>query len=234
MSKTIGSFESSGCSQQCTRDIGGTRRCMQCVRIGKFRKTTVARVTETQAAEKLERVFTDVMGLFRVESLLGFPFCIVFAEQYTKFVFVDLLKAKNEALANRKKFVLSVGTPMKLRQHNSKQTLSEHFKLFCLEAGTLQEKTIPEAPQQNALAERCNRTLLEMPRCLHIDSGLPRMMWATVTLHATRIRNLVARREEEKRPKDLFHGINSMLLISNLSIFLNSLHEEDEQRCQQI
>ena len=81
-------------------------------------QTPVPRVAETQAEEKLERVFTDVMGPFRVESLSGLRFCIVFADQYTKFVFVDLLKAKSEALASLKEIVLSVGTPKKLRQGN--------------------------------------------------------------------------------------------------------------------
>ena len=61
-------------------------------------------------------------GSFRVESLSGFQFCILFADQYTKFVFV--LKAKNEALASLKKFVLTVGTPKKLRQSNAKEFLS--------------------------------------------------------------------------------------------------------------
>ena len=74
--------------------------------LAKTTKTPVPRVAEAQAEEKLERVFTDVMGLFRVESLSGFRFCIVFADQYTKFVFVDLLKAKSEALASLKKFDL--------------------------------------------------------------------------------------------------------------------------------
>ena len=84
--------------------------CNVCA-LAKITKTPVPRVAETQAEEKLERVFTDVMGPFRVESLSGFRFCIVFADQYTKFVFVDLLKAKSEALASLKRFVLSVGTP---------------------------------------------------------------------------------------------------------------------------
>ena len=99
-------------------------------------QTPVPRMAETQAEEKLERVFTDVMGPFRVESLSGFRFCIVFADQYTKFVFVDLLKAKSEALASLK-FVLSVGTPEKLRQENAKEFLSEQFKMYCLDAGLL-------------------------------------------------------------------------------------------------
>ena len=49
--------------------------------LAKITKTPVPRVAETKAEEKLERVFTDVMGPFRVESLSGFRFCIVFADQ---------------------------------------------------------------------------------------------------------------------------------------------------------
>ena len=142
----------------------------------------------------------------------------MFADQYTKFVFVDLLKAKSEALASLKKCVLSVGTPKKLRQDNAKEFLSEQFMTYCLDAGILQEKTIPEKPQQNGLTERCNRTLVEMARCLLIDSGLPKMMWGAAILHATRIRNLVVRREE-KCPAELMRGMKSKLSISKLSIF---------------
>ena len=167
---------------------------------------------------KQKRVFTDVMGPFRVESLSGFRFCIVFADQYTKFVFVDLLKAKSEALASLKKFVLNVGTPKKLRQDNAKEFLSEQFKKYCLDAGILQEKTITETPQQNGLAERCNRTLVEMARCLLIDSELPEMMCGAAILHAARIRNLVVRREE-KCPAELMRGIKPELPICKLSIF---------------
>ena len=179
--------------------------CNVCA-LAKITKTPVPRVAETQAEEKLERVFTDVMVPFRVESMSGFRFCNVFADHYTKFVFVDLLKAKSEALASLKKFVLSVGTPKKLRQDNGKKFLLEPFKMYCLDAGILQEKTIPETPQQNGLADRCNRKLLEMARGLLLDSGLPKMMWGAAILHATRIRNLVVRRGEEKSPAELMRG----------------------------
>ena len=108
---------------------------------------------------------------------------------------------------------------MKLRQDNAKEFLSEQFKTYCLDAGILQETTIPETPQQNGLAERCNRTLLEMARCLLIDSGLPKMMWGLAILHAARIRNLVVRRGEEKCPAELMRGIKPKLPISKLSIF---------------
>ena len=165
--------------------------CNVCA-LAKITKTPVTRVAETQAENKLERVFTDVMGPFRVESLSGF------ADQDTKFVFVELFKAKSEALTRLKKFVLSARTRKKLRQDNAKEILSEKFKTYCLDAGILQEKTIPETPKQNGLADRCNRTLLEMARCWLIDSGFPKMMWGAAVLHATKIRNFVVRRGEEK------------------------------------
>ena len=190
--------------------------CNVCA-LAKITKTPVPRVAETQAEEKLERVFTDVMGPFRVESQSGFRFCIVFADQYMKFVFVDWLKAKSEALASLKKFSLSVGTPKKLRQDNAKEVLSEQFKTYCLDGGILQKKTIPETPQQNGLAERCNRTLLEMARCLLIDSVLPKMTWAAAIFYATRMTNLIVRRREEKCPAELMRGIKPKLSISKLS-----------------
>ena len=190
--------------------------CNVCA-LTKITKTPVPSVAETQAEEKLERLFTDVIGLFRVESLSVFRFCVVFANQYIKFMFLNLLKANNEALASLKKFVVSVGTTKKLRQDNAKEFLSEHFKMYCLDAGIVRKKSTPETPQQNELAERCNRTLLEMARCLLIDSGLTNMMWGAAGLQATMISNLVVR--QEKCPAELMRGTKPKLSISKLSIF---------------
>ena len=167
----------------------------------------------------MERVFTDVMGTFRVASLSGFRFCFLFAVQYTKFVFVDLPKAKREALASLKKIVLSVGTPKKLRQDNAKEFVSEQFNTYCLDARILQKKTIPEMPQQNGLAERYNRTLLEMAGCLLIDSGLPKIMWGIAIFQATSIRIFVVRRRGEKCPAELMRGTKPKISIIKLSNF---------------
>ena len=45
--------------------------CNVCA-LAKIKKNPVTKVAETQAEEKLERVLTDVMGPFRVDSLSGF------------------------------------------------------------------------------------------------------------------------------------------------------------------
>ena len=71
MAQTIGSFESTGCGQGSTKSSRGTVDpvdvCNVCA-LATITKTPVPRVAVTQAEENLERVFTDVMGPFRVES----------------------------------------------------------------------------------------------------------------------------------------------------------------------
>ena len=84
---------------------------------------------------------------------------------------------------------------------------SEQYKMYYLYTSILKEKTIPETPQQNGLADMCNKALLEMVRCLLIDSRLPKM-WGASILHATRIRNLIVTREE-KCPAELIRGIKA-------------------------
>ena len=102
--------------------------------------------------------------------------------------------------------------------------------MYCLDAGILQEKTLPETPQQNGIAERCNSTLLEMARSLLIDSVLPKMMWGTAILHATSIRNLGLKRGEEKCPAELMRGIEPKLSISKLSIFGCTVFMRNQER----
>ncbi len=40
------------------------------------------------------------------------------------------------------------------------------------------EVTIPRTPEQNGVAERMNRTLMESVRSMLADSGLPKQFWA--------------------------------------------------------
>ena len=205
--------QQNGLAERCNRTLLEIARCLL-IYSDLPKMMWGAAILHATRIRNLERVFTDVMGPF--ESRVRVRFCIVFADQYTKFVFVDLPKAKSEALASLKKFVFSVGTPKKLRQDNAKEFLSEQFKMFCLDAGILQEKTIPETAQQNGLVESSNRTLLDMARCLLIDSGLPKMMWEAAILYATRSRKLVVRQGEEKCRAELMRALKPKLSISKL------------------
>lgn len=55
--------------------------------------------------------------------------------------------------------------------------------------GIRREFTTPHIPQQNGVAERMNRTLVEMARCMLIQSKLPIQFWAEAVNTASYIRN---------------------------------------------
>lgn len=50
-------------------------------------------------------------------------------------------------------------------------------------------RSAPYTPQDNAIAERANRTVMESARAMLEHAGLPRSFWAEVVTHATDIRN---------------------------------------------
>lgn len=56
-------------------------------------------------------------------------------------------------------------------------------------SGIKRRLTTTYTPQQNGTAERKNRTLVEMARCMLIESGLPPCFWAEAISTANHIRN---------------------------------------------
>jgi len=57
------------------------------------------------------------------------------------------------------------------------------------ERGIRRRLTVPHTPEQNGIAERKNRTLVEAARCMMIQSGLPPSFWAEAISTANYIKN---------------------------------------------
>ena len=51
------------------------------------------------------------------------------------------------------------------------------MKHFLLEHGLVHQTSCPDTPQQNGIAERKNRTLLEITQALLIESNAPASFW---------------------------------------------------------
>ena len=52
------------------------------------------------------------------------------------------------------------------------------FEEFCKNEGIVRHRTVRMTPQQNGVAERMNRTLLERARCMISNAGLTKDFWA--------------------------------------------------------
>ena len=65
----------------------------------------------------------------------------------------------------------------RLRTNNGMEFCGKKFNEFCKNEGILRQRTIRHTPQQNGVAKRMNRTLLEKTRCMLSNVGLSKEFW---------------------------------------------------------
>ncbi|GJX15071.1 ribonuclease H-like domain-containing protein [Tanacetum coccineum] len=79
---------------------------------------------------------------------------------------------------------------------------------FCREKGIKREYSVARTPQQNGVAKRKNRTLIEAARTMLADSKLPTTFWAEAISTACYVQNRVLIvKPHNKTPYELFRGI---------------------------
>ncbi|KAH9801551.1 hypothetical protein KPL71_001080 [Citrus sinensis] len=64
-----------------------------------------------------------------------------------------------------------------LRTYNGLEFCNRKFETFCQKHDILRHKTVRFTPQQNGLAKRMNRTIVDKTRCMLINSKLSRCFW---------------------------------------------------------
>ena len=80
------------------------------------------------------------------------------------------------------------------------------FVKFLQENGIVAQYTSPGSPDQNGVAERRNRTLLDMVHSMLSSSNLPKFLWTEALKTAVYILNRVPTKAVPKTPFELFKG----------------------------
>ncbi|KAJ9539426.1 hypothetical protein OSB04_032159 [Centaurea solstitialis] len=75
------------------------------------------------------------------------------------------------------------------RSDNGGEFVNTHMKQFFQSKGIIHQTTCPHTPEQNGVAERKNRILLEMTRALLIESQVPQVYWPEALATATYLLN---------------------------------------------
>lgn len=153
--------------------------------------------TGTRASGLLELIHTDVCGPLPVMSMGGGKLFLTFIDDYSRMLHVFILRSKGEVFS---KFVLykkQVENELNLkikavRSDNGTEFVNRNFCEFFEKHGIRHEKSTPYSPQQNGLAERMNRTIIEKVRCMLIDSKLTKNFWAEAVCAAVDIINNVS------------------------------------------
>jgi len=137
----------------------------------------------------LDYIHSDLWGPSPKISYGGSSYFVSFIDDYSRKVWIYLLKKKADVFDIFKQFRAlvekSTGRFIKcLRTDNGTEFTSKEFDNYCKKDGIERHKTTVYTPQQNGVAERMNRTLLERARSMLSNANLQQELWGEALLTA--------------------------------------------------
>ena len=128
------------------------------------------------------------------KSLSGGEYFLTFIDEKARYTWISILKHKDEVFPRflewKAEVERSINQKLKvLRTDNGGEYMSAGFKKCLKKKGVRHELTVPKTPEQNGVAERMNRTLVEVVRTMLADAKLPHRFWAEALSTAVSLRN---------------------------------------------
>nr|GEU54646.1 hypothetical protein [Tanacetum cinerariifolium] len=133
-------------------------------------------------------------------------------DDFSRFTWTFFLKSKDETSGILKKFITKIKNLKDLkvkiiRCDNEGEFRNKEMSDFCLQKGIKREFRNAMTPQQNGVAERRNRTLIEAARTMLADAKLPVTFWAEAVNTTCYVQNRVlVNKSHNKTPYELFNG----------------------------
>ena len=195
--------------------------CESCI-IGKHQRASFPS-SSYRAEDRLELVHTDLCGPMQTESLGGSHSFLTFIDDFSRKVWVYFLKYKSETFTKFKEFKAEAekqsGRFIKvLRSDGGGEYDSGDFVDFCKHHGIKKQTTTRYTPQQNGVAERKNRTIMNMARSLLKARNLSKDYWAEAVACAVYILNRSPTSSVEgKVPQEKWSG--TKVNVSHFRVF---------------
>ncbi|GJR72284.1 retrovirus-related pol polyprotein from transposon TNT 1-94 [Tanacetum coccineum] len=162
----------------CTIDFNNF--CHSCAKAKHIRTPFPSSCIKTNAPFQL--IHCDIWGGYRVRSYTGANYFPTIVDDFSRAVWVFLIKHKSEASKRLIDFHKMIEVQFekqikRIRCDNGGEFTSNNMLNFYNEKGILLETTCPHAPQQNGVVERKHRHLLKTARALMFDANLPKQFW---------------------------------------------------------
>ncbi|GKD14771.1 retrovirus-related pol polyprotein from transposon TNT 1-94, partial [Tanacetum coccineum] len=140
------------------------------------------KTSNSRSVYVLELVHSDVWQA-PVQSLGGAKYFVSFIDDYSRRCWVYPIKKKSDVFevfkVYKARVELDYGKKIKcLRTDNEGEYTGDEFDTFCRQEGIKRQFTTAYTPQQNGVAERINRTLLERARAMLATASLGKSFWA--------------------------------------------------------
>ncbi|GJW14148.1 putative ribonuclease H-like domain-containing protein [Tanacetum coccineum] len=185
--------------------------CVACQK-GKQHKASCKAKSVSSISQPLQLLHMDLFGPTSVRSLNHKTYCLVITDDFSRFSWVFFLRTKDETSGILKDFIRQIENQLNqkvktIRCDNGTEFKNRDFIEFCGSKGIKREYSNARTPQQNGVAERKNRTLIEAARTMLADSFLPNTFWAEAVSTACYVLNRVlVTKPQNKTPYELITG----------------------------
>ncbi|GJT64401.1 putative ribonuclease H-like domain-containing protein, partial [Tanacetum coccineum] len=185
--------------------------CVACLK-GKQHKASCKTKLTSSITKPLHTLHMYLFGPTSVISLNHKWYCLVVTDDFSRFTWTFFLKSKDETSSILRNFITEIENLKDLkvkiiRCDNGGEFRNKEMDEFCTRKGIKREFSNARTPQQNGVAERRNRTLIEAARTMLADAKLPVTFWAEAVNTACYVQNRVlVNKSQNKTPYELFNG----------------------------
>jgi hypothetical protein len=195
-----------------------THDCKACVKAKQTRASFP--VSNSRCTRPMQLLHSDLMGPFKVPSLGKSMYVATLLDDFSGYGEVFCLKDKKSVQETLPyaivRFQRQSGYQVKAIRTDRGTEYKGQFSVFLKKKGIVHQRSSPYTPEQNGLAERYNRPLIERTRALLLHFNLPTILWGEAIVTASYLINFVPMRGSSKTPWELFYDVkpsNSYLRV---------------------
>nr|GEY95671.1 putative ribonuclease H-like domain-containing protein [Tanacetum cinerariifolium] len=145
---------------------------------GKQHKASCKTKLVNSMSKPLHTLHMDLFGPTSVSSLNHKWYCLVATDDFSRFTLTFFLKTKDETSSILRNFITEIENLKDLkvkiiRCDNVGEFKNKEMNMFCTRKRIKREFSNARTPQQNGVAGRRNRTLIEVAKTMLADAKLP-------------------------------------------------------------
>jgi len=150
-------------------------------------------ISQNNAHAMFDLVHAEIWGAFSTNSVHGFRYFLTILDDYSRHVWVVMMKSKSEASEKIKSFVYMVKNQLEKKVKSIRSDNGPEFLMQELyaERGILHQRSCVYTPQQNGRIERRHQHILNISRALMFQSKLPKKFWSYAVLHVVFLLNRI-------------------------------------------
>nr|GEX87697.1 hypothetical protein [Tanacetum cinerariifolium] len=165
-----------------TKCFENDHNCTACLKRKQHKASCKSKLV-TSVSKPLHTLHMDLFSPTSVSSISHNWYCLVVTDDFSRFTWTFFLKTKDETSGILRKFITEIENLKDLkvkiiRCDNGGEFRNKELNDFCSQNGIKREFSNARTPQQNGVAERRNKSLIEAAKTMLADAKLPVTFWA--------------------------------------------------------